>query len=55
MGNHLVVETPKGSLVAGMKWFLGTYRAQFNWRHKLFGPMFRGCYKALLADAASPG
>jgi len=23
---HLVVETPKGNLVAGMKWFLGTTR-----------------------------
>jgi hypothetical protein len=32
MGNHfhLVVETPKGNLVAGMKWFLGTYTARFN-------------------------
>jgi putative transposase len=27
MGNHfhLVIETPKPTLVAGMKWFLGTY------------------------------
>ena len=34
---HLVVETPKANLVAGMKWFLGTYTARFNRRHKLFG------------------
>jgi REP element-mobilizing transposase RayT len=34
---HLVVETPRGNLVAGMKWFLGTYTARFNRRHKLFG------------------
>jgi len=27
---HLVVETPKANLVAGMKWFLGTYTARFN-------------------------
>jgi REP element-mobilizing transposase RayT len=35
MGNHfhLVVETPKGNLVAGMKWFLGTYTSRFNRRH----------------------
>jgi len=35
MGNHfhLVVETPLGNLVAGMKWFLGTYTARFNRRH----------------------
>jgi REP element-mobilizing transposase RayT len=57
MGNHfhLVVETPKGNLVAGMKWFLGTYTSRFNRRHKLFGHLFSGRYKALLVDAASPG
>lgn len=57
MGNHfhLVVETPKGNLVAGMKWFLGTYTARFNRRHELFGHLFSGRYKALLVDAASPG
>src|SRR5207249_8299660 len=33
---HLVVETPRANLVAGMKWFLGTYTARFNRRHKLF-------------------
>ena len=34
MGNpfHLVVETPKGNLVASMKWLLGTYTARFNRR-----------------------
>lgn len=57
MGNHfhLVVETPQGNLVAGMKWFLGTYTARFNRRHKLFGHLFSGRYKALIVDAASPG
>ena len=57
MGNHfhLVVETPKGNLVAGMKWFLGTYTARFNRRHKLFGHLFSGRYKALVVDATSPG
>jgi len=57
MGNHfhLVVETPLGNLVAGMKWFLGTYTARFNRRHKLFGHLFSGRYKSLVVDAASPG
>ena len=57
MGNHfhLVVETPNANLVAGMKWFLGTYTARFNRRHKLFGHLFSGRYKALVVDAASPG
>ena len=52
---HLVIETPKANLVAGMKWFLGTYTSRFNRRHKLFGHLFSGRYKALLVDAASPG
>jgi len=26
---HLVVETPRANLVAGVKWFLGTYTARF--------------------------
>ena len=57
MGNHfhLVVETPQGNLVAGMKWFLGTYTARFNRRHKLSGHLFGGRYKSLVVDAASPG
>jgi REP element-mobilizing transposase RayT len=57
MGNHfhLVVETPKANLVAGMKWFLGTYTARFNRRHRLFGHLFSGRYKALVVDAAAPG
>jgi REP element-mobilizing transposase RayT len=57
MGNHfhLVVETRQGNLVAGMKWLLGTYTARFNRRHKLFGHLFSGRYKALGVDAADPG
>jgi putative transposase len=57
MGNHfhLVVETPKGNLVAGMKWFLGTYTARFNRRHKLSGHLFSGRYKAVVVDGSSPG
>lgn len=52
---HLVVETPRGNLVAGMKWFLGTYTTRFNRRHRLSGHLFGGRYKALLVDAESPG
>jgi len=44
---HLVVEAPKANLVAGMKWFLGTYTARFNRRHKLFGHLFSGALQGL--------
>jgi REP element-mobilizing transposase RayT len=52
---HLVVETPRGNLVAGMKWFLGTYTARFNRRHKLVGHLFSGRYKALAVDGSGSG
>ncbi len=44
---HLVLETPQPNLVAGMKWFLGTYTSRHNRRHKEFGHLFSGRYKAL--------
>ncbi len=47
---HLVVETPQPNLVAGMKWFLGTYTTRFNRRHRLFGHLFSGRYKALVVE-----
>ena len=52
---HMVVETPRGNLVAGMKWFLGTYTGRFNRRHKLFGHLFSGRYKALIVDGSGNG
>ena len=57
MGNHfhLVVETPRANLVAGMRWFLGTYTARFNRRHKFFGHLFSGRYKSLVVDGSGTG
>jgi putative transposase len=52
---HLVIETPQANLVAGMKWFLGTYTSRFNRRHKLFGHLFSGRYKALVVDDSGNG
>ncbi|MGA2660970.1 MAG: transposase [Verrucomicrobiota bacterium] len=52
---HWVVETPRANLVDGMKWLLGTYTARFNGRHKLFGHLFSGRYKALLVDGSGTG
>jgi putative transposase len=52
---HLVVETPRANLVAGMKWLLGTYTSRFNRRHRYFGHLFSGRFKALLVDGSGDG
>jgi REP element-mobilizing transposase RayT len=52
---HLVVETPRANLVEGMKWFLGTYTIGFNHRHKEFGHLFSGRYKALMVEGSGNG
>ena len=52
---HLVIETPHADLVAGMKWFLGTYTSRFNHRHKEFGHVFSGRYKAIIVDGSGNG
>ena len=57
MGNHfhLVAETPRGNLVEGMKWLLGVYTSRFNHRHKAFGHLFSGRYKAVHVDGSGNG
>src|SRR5208337_3823780 len=52
---HLVVETPNGNLVAGMRWFLSAYTLRFNPRHKRFRHVFSGRYKALVVDGSGNG
>jgi REP element-mobilizing transposase RayT len=52
---HLVVETPEGNLVAGMRWLLSTYSNRFNRRHQLCGHVFSGRYKALVVDGGGSG
>lgn len=47
---HLVVETPNANLVEGMRWMLSAYTIRLNHRHKLFGHVFSGRYKALLVE-----
>jgi putative transposase len=49
---HLVVETPNGNLVAGMRWLLSSYTLRLNQRRKLFGHVFSGRYKALIVDGS---
>jgi REP element-mobilizing transposase RayT len=68
MGNHyhLLLETPEANLVSGMKWLQGTLTQRINCRfaavsssqprfvsrHKLWGHLLQGRYKALLVDGA---
>jgi putative transposase len=52
---HLVVETPRANLAAGMQWFLGTYTTRFNRRHRYFGHLFSGRYKSLVVDGSATG
>ena len=55
IANPSSVETPNANLVAGMRWFLSTYTARFNRRHKVFGHLFSGRYKALVVDGSGTG
>ena len=52
---HAVIETPQPNLAAGMRWLLGTYTQKFNRRHRQWGHLFGGRYKAQLIDERSPG
>ena len=52
---HLLLETPRPTLVKGMQWLNATYTQRFNSRHRTRGHLFQGRYKALLVDDQSPG
>ena len=52
---HLLLETPEPNLVAGMKWFQGTYTQRFNARHRLCGHLFQSRYKAIPVQAEAGG
>ena len=52
---HLVVETPQPNLSDGMKWLLGTYTSRYNRRHKDFGHLFSGRFKAPLVEGSGNG
>jgi putative transposase len=52
---HLVLETPAGNLVAGMRWLLSSYTIRLNHRQKLFGHVFSGRYKAIVIDGGASG
>lgn len=47
---HWLLHTPEPNLVAGMKWFQGTYTLRFHARHQRCGHLFQGRYKAIPVD-----
>ncbi len=49
MGNHyhLLLEIAEANLVAGMQWLQSTYTKRFNARHREWGHLFQGRYKAI--------
>jgi hypothetical protein len=51
---HLLAETPAGNLVDAMKWLQGTFTQRYNARHKLWGHLFQGRYKAKVIDDGNP-
>jgi REP element-mobilizing transposase RayT len=56
LGNHyhLLLQTSRSNLVDAMKWFQGTFTQRYNARHKLWGHLFQGRYKAKLIDDSDP-
>jgi len=50
---HVLLETPEANLVVGMQWLQSTYTQRYNVRHREFGHLFQGRYKALLIDPES--
>jgi len=51
---HILLETPEANLVAGMKWFQGTYTQRYNARHHQWGHLYQGRYKSLVIDDEDP-
>jgi hypothetical protein len=49
------VETPEPNLMAGMAWLQSPYTIGLNHRHRLFGPVFSGRYKAPLVEGSGNG
>lgn len=50
---HLLIETPEPNLSRGMQLLNGVYTQRFNHRHKRFGHVLQGRYKAILVERES--
>ena len=53
---HLVIRTPKGNLVSGMRWLQSTFANRYHRYRKVHGKLFQGRYKSLIVEEDSyPG
>ena len=52
---HLLLETPRPTLVKGMQYLNSIYTQRYNVRHKIRGHLFQGRYKALLVEGEAQG
>lgn len=50
---HLLIETPRGNLSAGMRQLNGVYTQRFNRRHGRVGHVFQGRFKAIVVERES--
>jgi REP element-mobilizing transposase RayT len=57
MGNHyhLLIQTPDGNLIDGMRWLQSTFANRFNRFRGVNGHVFQGRYKAILLDMDAIG
>lgn len=47
---HLVIRTPEGNLVYGMKWLQSTFANRYHKFRKVHGKLFQGRYKSLIVE-----
>jgi REP element-mobilizing transposase RayT len=50
---HLVIRTPEGNLVYGMKWLQSTFANRYHHFRKVHGKLFQGRYKSLIVQEES--
>ena len=48
---HLLIQTPRANLSAGVGWLQTTYSVRFNRRHRRSGHLYQGRFKAHLVEA----
>jgi len=50
---HLILRTPQGNLVYGMKWLQATFANRYHRYRKIHGKLFQGRYKSLIVEEAA--